>query len=238
MTDTSVIPGWTRYSVAYPAGVDRSVDHLELGPDLPSLDRRLIGDVTGKRVLDLGCGMGHGAIALARQGAKVIAVDTDEKQLAWARELADRHRVKIELHQSDLAELAFVRSGSVDLVVSVFALAAVDDLDRVFRQVHRILPPQAPFLFTLPHPVTTLVRAAGDGSIRVDRPFTSQTPLGEGVMLTHPHQIGALHTRLTRANFRVDVVLEPEAQAGGAWRDTLTGWLPSTLVLRARKEGS
>ena len=237
MADTPVTPGWSRYSAAHPLGEHRSVDHLELGPDLPLLDRRLIGAVAGQRVLDLGCGMGHGAVALARQGAKVICVDADATQLAHARDLADRYAVKLELHQADLAELAFVRSASVDLVVSVYALAAVDDLDRVFRQVHRILHPDAPFLMTLPHPFTTVVRAAGDGSLRVDRPVSARTPLGEGPTLTYPHQFADLHTRLTRANFRLDVVLEPDAEPRGPWRTPLTGWLPPTLVLRARKEG-
>jgi SAM-dependent methyltransferase len=237
MSDAPMASGWTRYSTAYPVGENRSVDHLELGPDLPSLDRRLIGDVAGRRVVDLGCGMGHGAVALARQGAKVIGVDSDGSQLAHARDLADRYAVKLELHQADLADLAFVSSASVDLVVSVYALAAIDDLDRVFRQVHRVLHPDAPFLLTLPHPFTMLVRAAGDGSLRVDRPFAARAPLGEGATLTYPHQFSDLHTRLTRANFRLDVVLEPEAEAGGLWRSPLSGWVPPTLVLRARKEG-
>jgi SAM-dependent methyltransferase len=229
--------GWTRYSTAHPVATDRSIDQVELGPDLPSLDRRLVGDVEGKRVLDLGCGMGHASVALARRGAKVIAVDSDGAQLALARQLADDHRVKLELHQADLADLAFVRSASVDLVVSVYSLAAVDDLDRVFRQVHRVLHPEALFLLTLPHPFTMLVRAAGDGSIRVDRPFTATNPIGEGATLTYPHQFGDVHTSLTRANFRVDTVLEPEADPRGNWRTAITGWIPSTLVLRARKEG-
>src|SRR5690242_19335393 len=107
--------GWTRYSTAHPLASDRSIDHVELGPDLPSLDRRLVGDDDGNRVLDLGCGMGHAAVALARRGAKVIAVDSDGTQLAFARQLADEHAVKLELHQADLADLAFVRSASVDL---------------------------------------------------------------------------------------------------------------------------
>jgi SAM-dependent methyltransferase len=229
--------GWTRYSTAHPAADERSIDHLELGPDLPALDRRLIGDVDGRRVLDLGCGMGHGAIALARRGAKVIAVDSDGTQLSHARRLAEEHSVKLELHQADLADLAFVRSASVDLAVSVYSLAAVDDLDRVFRQVHRVLHPEAPFVITLPHPFTLLVRAAGDGSLRIERPFTARAPIGDGTGLTYPHQFGDVHTSLTRANFRVDTVLEPENDPRGNWRNATTGWIPSTLVLRARKEG-
>jgi SAM-dependent methyltransferase len=237
MTDPSGHAGWTRYSTALPLAADRSTEQVELGPDLPALHRRLIGDLDGKRVLDLGCGAGHTAVALARNGAKVIAVDTDPQQLAHARQLADEHSVKLELHQADLADLAFVRSASVDLVLSVYSLAAVDDLDRVFRQVHRILHPEAPFVITLPHPFTTLVRAVGDGSVRVERPFTTRAALGDGPTLTYPHQFGDLHTGLTRANFRIDVVLEPEAEPRGAWRNAISGWLPSTLVLRARKEG-
>jgi SAM-dependent methyltransferase len=226
-----------RYSTAHPLASDRTVDQVELGPDLTALERRLIGDVVGSRVLDLGCGMGHAAVALARRGAKVIAVDTDAAQLAHARRLAEEHAVKLELHQADLADLAFVRSASVDLVLSIYSLSAVDDLDRVFRQVHRVLHPEAPFIVTLPHPFTLLVRAAGDGSIRVERPFTARAPLGEGPTLTYPHQFADVHTSLTRANFRVDTVLEPDTEARGAWRNATTGWIPSTLVIRARKEG-
>ena len=227
---------WVRYSTAFPTAKARPIDYVELGPDVPSLDRRLIGDVTGKRIVDLGCGMGHSAVALAKQGAKVFAVDPDSTQLNYARELAERESVKIELHQSDLADLAFLRNASIDLVVSVFALAAVDDLDRVFRQVHRVLLPGASFIVSLPHPLSTLIEQAADGSLRMGRRFRDQSPLGDGVLLTYPHQFGELHASLARANFRLDVVLEPESTSG-PWRSPLTGWVPSTLVVRALKEG-
>ena len=228
---------WVRYSTAFPTAKARPIDYVELGPDVPSLDRRLIGDVTGKRIVDLGCGMGHSAVALAKQGAKVFALDPDTTQLNYARELADREAVKIELHQSDLADLAFLRNASIDLVVSVFALAAVDDLDRVFRQVHRVLRPGASFIVSLPHPLAILIEQAVDGSLRMGRRFRDQSPMGEGAQLTYPHQLGDLHASLTRANFRADVILEPESTSG-PWRSPLTGWVPSTLIMRARKEGT
>lgn len=228
---------WVRYSTAFPTAKARPIDYVELGPDVPSLDRRLIGDVAGKRIIDLGCGMGHASVALAKQGAKVFALDPDTTQLNHARDLADQESVKIELHQSDLADLAFLRNASIDLVVSVFALAAVDDLDRVFRQVHRVLREGAPFIVSLPHPLSTLIEQATDGSLRMGRRFRDQSPIGEGAALTYPHQLGDLHASFARANFRVDVILEPESTSG-PWRSPLTGWVPSTLVVRARKEGT
>jgi SAM-dependent methyltransferase len=237
MTDTATTPPWARYSTAHPFAVDRPTEHLELGPDLPSLDHRLLGDLRGKRVVDLGCGMGHGAVALARKGAKVIAVDPDASQLAHARALADAHGMKLEFHHADLADIAFCRSASIDLLVSVYALAGVEDLDRVFRQAHRVLQPDAAFLFSLPHPFTTLLRLAGDGSIRVARASNSHLPLGDGAMTTYPHQFADLLTRLTRTNFRADVVLEPDPDPTTQSFNPAAGWVPTSLVIRARKEG-
>ncbi len=228
---------WVRYTTSFPAAKNRPLDYVELGPDVPSLDRRLIGDVSGKRVVDLGCGMGHAAVALAKKGAKVFAVDADITQLTHTRELAERESVKVELHHSDLAELAFLRNASIDLVVSVFALSAVDDLDRVFRQANRVLHQGSAFIVSLPHPLSTLINQATDGSLRMARRFRDRTPLGEGVMLTHPHQISDLHASFARANFRVDVILEPESTSG-PWRSALTGWVPAALIMRGRKEGN
>ena len=237
MSDSATSPSWARYSTAFPFANERPTEFVALGPDLPSLDHRLFGDLTGKRVVDLGCGMGHGSVALARKGAKVIAVDPDATQLAHARHLADEHGVKLEFHHADLADLAFCRSASIDLLVSAYALAGVEDLDRVFRQVHRVLHPDTPFVFSLPHPFTTLLRLAGDGSIRVARAANSRLPLGEGAMTTYPHQFAELHTSLTRANFRMDVVVEADPDPRTQAFNPAAGWLATSLVIRARKEG-
>ena len=237
MTDSATTPSWTRYSTAFPFAADRTIDFVAFGPDLPSLDHRLFGDLSGKRVVDLGCGMGHGSVALARKGAKVIAVDSDATQLTHARRLADQHGVKLEFHHADLADLAFCRSASIDLLVSAYSLAGVEDLDRVFRQAHRVLHPDSTIAFSLPHPFTVLLRLAGDGSIRVARAANSRLPLGEGPMTTFPHQFADLHTSLTRANFRMDVVIEADPDRGAQAFNPAAGWLATSLVIRARKEG-
>ena len=41
-----------RYSTAHPYAVGRPTSHVELGPDLGRVDRRILGEVAGKRVVD------------------------------------------------------------------------------------------------------------------------------------------------------------------------------------------
>jgi 2-polyprenyl-3-methyl-5-hydroxy-6-metoxy-1,4-benzoquinol methylase len=226
-----------RFTLASPGGQALPTDTVSYGADIPREDTlKLLGHVEGKRILDLGCGMGHNAIALARHGAKVIAVDESAEQVADARAAAEREGVKIELHHAPLAELAFIRADTIDGVVSAFGLAAVADLDRVFRQVDRVLHPEHHFVLSMPHPAFALVDA-DDPERRVRRSYWDGAPIGADV----PRTIGALFTALGRANFRVDTVLEPEPAPAGhrshGWVDSMR-YLPATLVLRARKQGS
>jgi ubiquinone/menaquinone biosynthesis C-methylase UbiE len=201
---------------AWPGWSDRPLDAVHYGPGVPTeTSLRLLGALDGKRVLELGCGDGRTAVAMAKQGARVIAVDDSSDQVGRARRLCDDEDVKVELHQSDLAELAFVRANSIDAVVCVYALAAVDDVNRVFRQVHRVLRRDAPLVFSVPHPVSLALDAA-------DPPVWRHSYFNAGA-----RTISGLFTALIRANFRVDTLLEPESPTG----------VPGTLVVRARKEG-
>jgi SAM-dependent methyltransferase len=203
------------------------------GPDIPSeAQLRLVGPAEGKRVLVLGCRRTDAILSLARNDAKVIAVDHIPRRVDKAREICEREEVRAEFHRSDLADLAFLRGDSIDVALSVSALAEVEDLNRVFRQVHRVLVGNAPLILALPHPAALCLDPSGEDPPRLVRRYADPSPLparAEGVEAEHPHTIGGLFTSLSRAKFRVDSFLEP-VPAGA--------WLPTTLVLRARKEGS
>jgi SAM-dependent methyltransferase len=232
---------------SFPHGSEPLRNLVRLGPDLDdeTLDR-LVGPVDGKRVLDLGCGAGAAAVALARRGARVIAVEASTARLAQARAAADLAEVRVEFHHSDLADLAFLRADSVDLAIAVYSLAGVQDLGRVFRQAHRVLTPEAPILLSLPHPFATMLEYDADEqqppylarTAWSDAPIAWRAAGDEGV--THVHQIGDVFTTLSRSNFRVDALLEPRAEPDGAsvHRSPLADWVPGTLVVRGRKLGS
>lgn len=225
-----------RFTLAGPAGRDLPTDVVSYGHDIPREDAlKLLGNVEGKRVLDLGCGAGHNAIALARQGAKVIGVDGSSDQIADAREAAEAAGVKVELHHAPLAELAFIRADTIDAVVSAFGLIQVDDLDRVFRQVDRVLRPEHHFVLSLPHPAFAMAEP-DDPAGAIRRSYWDPAPVGDGL----PRTISALFTSLGRANFRVDAVLEPQPSTAGprsgGWVDSMR-YVPATLIIRARKQG-
>src|SRR2546423_8909530 len=118
-------------------------DVVQYGPDGPTEgDVRLLGNVAGKRILDLGCGDGQAAVAFTLRGATTIAVDSSVRMLDRARTLADHAGVRVEWHQGDVPDLAFVPAEPIAIVFNAYSLGEVGDLHRVFPQEHRV--PQNP----------------------------------------------------------------------------------------------
>jgi len=241
------VAAWDRAAAAYLAGAQLPTDVAHYGPDIGTeADFRLLGDLKGKRVLELGCGAAQNSIAFAKQGAIAIGVDQSGEMLAAARRLSDREEVKVELRQGDMADLAFMRADSVDLVFSACAFGYVDDLNRVFRQVHRVLRVGAPLVFSLPHPAYHLLDDdQTEHPLLVRRSYFDREPIEFpwfGATFTeYHHTIADLHTALVRASFSVDTLLEPQPTANGPrsqhWRETFRH-VPRTLIVRARKEGN
>ncbi|MFI5047567.1 MAG: class I SAM-dependent methyltransferase [Acidimicrobiia bacterium] len=201
-------------------------DTFTYGPGGPTeRELRLLGDVEGKRLLELGCGTGAVSIALAHQGAVVIGVDTDPERLAQARSRDDAAEVRVDWHAGDLADLAFLRADSIDAVVSVHALAEVDDIARVFRQVERVLKPSAAFVFSYEHPMALCMEP--DERL-VHSPF-DRGPITVGERMVYVRTISDVFTELHRAGLRVDTMVEPRPPASR---------IPATVVWRVRTEGA
>ena len=243
---TDITAAWDEFSDQYQKNAGLSSDVAHYGPDIANeAELRLLGDLKGKRVLELGCGAAQCSIAFARAGATAIGVDLSTQQLARARELCEEAEVRVELRQADMADLAFLRADSIDLVFSAFAFQYVEDLNRVFRQVHRVLKVGAPLVFSLPHPAYFVIDEDGGIPPRMERSYFDRSPERYdwgGVNFTaFPHTFADIYMGLSRASYRVDLILEPQPTPGAPrswfWKEPMD-WLPKTLIVRARKEGS
>ena len=232
---------------SFPHGDEGAPPSVRLGPDLDNATMaKLLGPLEGARILDLGCGSGAASVAMATAGARVIAVDSSNARLTRAREAAERAEVRVEFHHSDLADLAFVRADAIDAVLAAYSLSQVQDLSRVFRQLHRVLKPEAPVVLSVPHPVSLMLDWDPEEQAS---PWLGRTAWGESAIAwrvagdegaTHVHQVSELFTSLQRSNFTVDTLLEPVPEETGRpspHRSRLEEWVPTTLVMRARKQG-
>jgi SAM-dependent methyltransferase len=192
---------------------------ISFGRDIPDDDElRLCGDISGgKRALELGIGRSQNAIAFALAGAKAIAVDPDASKVESLRAAAVRSEVTVACHVTDLADLEFATSGSIELVVADHTIGDdIDDFGRLLRQVHRVLQSSRPFVVSVPHPFA--------GVHSSDELGSKVLPYG-----TVGRTIGDWHIHLNRANFQVDRILELGVSDISP--------VPTTLVIRAQKEG-
>jgi len=136
----------------------RSVDGLDGAPEWPAL-RAMLPDLTGLRVLDLGCGFGWFCRWARGQGAaQILGIDVSEKMLARARAATQDTAITYARADMDQLELS---PGSFDLVYSSLALHYVENLERLMAEVHRSLIPGGSLVFSVEHPIYTAPAAPG-----------------------------------------------------------------------------
>jgi 2-polyprenyl-3-methyl-5-hydroxy-6-metoxy-1,4-benzoquinol methylase len=96
-----------------------------------------VGDLNGKRILDLACGAGESAVYFASKGAEVSAVDISQGMLTVAEKLAESHGVKIEARKMRAEALEF-EENYFDIVYGYGALHHID-LEHSATEIHRVL---------------------------------------------------------------------------------------------------
>jgi 2-polyprenyl-3-methyl-5-hydroxy-6-metoxy-1,4-benzoquinol methylase len=121
----------------------------------PERKLNLLGELTGRSVIDLGCGAGDNSVLLAKRGATVTGLDISNAQLEIAKALKLREGVEIDLVRTSVWDLSSFRSEGYDVAFSVWALQFVKDLESCFSEVCRVLRPSGIFVFSIAHPLST-----------------------------------------------------------------------------------
>lgn len=126
----------------------------------PSL-LRLVGEVSGLRVLDLACGNGYLSRRFARQGATVTAVDSTAAIIERARAREAREPLGIAYHVLDAASMGPLAGDSFDLVVCNMALMDIENAAGAIQEVARVLCPRGRFVASFSHPCFDKVHTSG-----------------------------------------------------------------------------
>lgn len=189
----------------------------------------LPADLTGRQVLDLGCGWGQLSRELAGRGAAVTAVDLSDGLLARAREIERIHPAGIHYVYGDATRLDWWDGTEHDGVVYDMALMDIDDLDAAMATIAGVLRPSGWFNLSLLHPCFP-----GDASVGAlpswppDRGYAAEGWWTTGSVGVRGH-VGAHHRTLsTYLNAVLDAGLQFESFTEPA------ADLPRTLIIEGR----
>lgn len=157
----------------------RSIKGLDGAPEWPTL-QRLVGDVKGAHVLDLGCGYGWFCRWAKEGGAKSVqGIDVSTKMLEKARsfasEQADADAITYECGDLENGNLPAV---TFDIIYSSLTLHYLPSVYALFANIFNALRSGGRLVFSIEHPVMTApTGATADGTYKRDADGNTFWPL-------------------------------------------------------------
>ena len=211
--------------------------------------RRLLPDVAGKRVLDIGCGYGHNCLDFAQKGAqRVLGIDLSEKMLAVAR--SESTHPHIEYRRMDMADLSQLNPG-YDLIYSSLAFHYAADFGALAADIVRLLNPGGQLLYSQEHPlVTATIDCKGhynrdEQGRAISYTFSDYARSGQRVgtwfvdgVVNYHRPMGEILTTLARAGLVIDEVVEPTPEDWAIHKNPALVQefiKPTFLIVRAHK---
>lgn len=211
---------------------------------IPESELKVLGDVAGKDVLELGCGAAQWSILLAKQGARPVGLDNSERQLEHARDAMAEAGVEFPLVHA-AAEAVPLPDESFDVVFCDHGALSWSDPYITVPEAARVLRLGGLLAFSVTSPLaaicwnedTDLVGPA----LKHDYFGLHHFDEGEGINYQLPY---GEWIRLFRANgFVVENLIEPRPPADAIstyWKESERDWArrwPSESVWKARKGG-
>ena len=212
---------------------------------LPEAQVGAVPSVDGRDVVELGCGTAYWSAWLARQGARVVALDNSARQLTTARMLQREHGLAFPLVHADAEQTPF-RTERFDLAISEYGAAIWCDPYRWIPEAARLLRPGGELVFLRNGILFSLCAPDSEdpAADRLLRPYFGLHRLEwtDDGAVNFSLGIGPLIRLVRGSGFEVLDCIELQAPAGGTtyFKYVTPEWArrwPSEEIWRVRKVG-
>ncbi|WP_084519444.1 class I SAM-dependent methyltransferase [Nocardia mexicana] len=210
-------------------------------------DWHLLGDISDKRVLEIGCGSAPCSRWLSANGAHPVGLDVSGAMLRRGLAAMERGGPRVPLVQAGAEALPFA-DGSFDLACSAFgAVPFVADSALVMREVARVLRPGGRWVFSVNHPMRWIFPDdPGPKGLRASLSYFDRAPYvevdGDGVptYAEHHRTLGDRVREIVGAGLVLLDVIEPDwpewlDREWGQWSPLRGEIFPGTAIFVTEK---
>lgn len=167
----------------------------------------LVGDVSGRRVLDAGCGSGPLVADLAERGAQVVGFDASPAMVRIAQQRLDP---SVPVLVADLGASLPFGTGEFDDAVASLVLHYLEDWSGPLAELRRVLRPGGRLVVVVNHPVIRPVVYPDEDYFAVTSYTEDYTFDGQTAELTFWHRpLHAMTDAFAAAGFRISTISEP-----------------------------
>lgn len=242
-------PDWDRYADEYQDthGTFLGDTGFVWGPEgIGEAELRILGDVGGKDVLELGSGACQCSRWVRSQGGRAIGLDLSHRQLQHSRRIDDSTGIVVPAVQATATDLPFA-AASFDVVFCSFgALQFIRDIDVAVAEVARVLRRGGRFAFSITHPTRWMFPddPSEDGLV-ASQSYWDRTPYvevddatGLTTYVEHHRTLGDWVALLAGAGFRITDLVEPQwpedhDRVWGGWSRVRGLLTPGTAIFAA-----
>uniref|UniRef100_UPI003FEDDC03 class I SAM-dependent methyltransferase n=1 Tax=Roseburia sp. TaxID=2049040 RepID=UPI003FEDDC03 len=212
---------------------------------------KFLGNVQGKKILDLGCGEGGYSRELTKRGAQLVSVDCSSKAIEYAISLARAENLDIEHFVRNSNDLFDIESEQFDVVLCSMMLMDCEDFDGTLQEAYRVLKKGGKVFASVLHPCFDGNHETGIGrqGVGIERqvvvknyfePKEWTAPLYKGTIpVIWRHRTLEDYVKgFLKAGFIIEDVNEPQATDEQAQISTAMAWLkkiPLYLYWELRK---
>jgi RimJ/RimL family protein N-acetyltransferase/ubiquinone/menaquinone biosynthesis C-methylase UbiE len=168
----------------------------------------LAGDVTGRRILDAGCGAGPLTAALRERGALVTGIDSSAEMLALAKR---RLGPDVALQVVDLRDPLPFENGTFDDVMASLVLHYLPDWEPTLTELRRVLKPHGRLILSIEHPIIAYMIQDPLPDYLATNSYSFEWTFGGRVMpMTFWRRpLQAMFDAFTSAGFHLSLITEP-----------------------------
>lgn len=217
------------------------------GPYITEEKYKLFGDVSGKKMLEIGCGNGrslqyHGE----RKALELWGMDISEKQIEEAKHYLKKHGLSAKFICSPMEENCGIPEDYFDFVYSIYAIGWTTDLDGTFNRIASYLKKDGIFIFSWSHPIHKCVvtennRFSFNKCYFDESLYAVPLDFSKGELMLSDRKLSTYVNALAKAGFIIEQLIEETDNEIIQLSDNNSDFVkrakmfPVTFVIKARK---